>query len=268
MQIFFNSSMPRSGSTLLQNILGNNPDIYATPTSGLIDLIKASQQAYSTSPQILAQNELEMKSAFLKYCQYALHGYFKGLTDRKYAIDKSRGWMLNYEFLNCFYPKPKIVCMVRDLREIIGSMENAFQKNRHKYDIGFDKKGLFSLEDRVNRYLSTKPIGVMLNNIKTAFNRNYAKNVLFVKFEALCESPEEVINEIHNFLGIPQYNYDFENIIQVTHEDDKWHGIYANHNISSKVTPLKPKSKELLGDEICHNIHSKYLWYFKAFNYQ
>ncbi len=32
--IFYQSSLPRAGSTLLQNILAQNPDIYATPTSG------------------------------------------------------------------------------------------------------------------------------------------------------------------------------------------------------------------------------------------
>jgi glutaredoxin-like YruB-family protein len=31
-QIFFNASMPRAGSTLIQNILMQNPEIYSTPT--------------------------------------------------------------------------------------------------------------------------------------------------------------------------------------------------------------------------------------------
>ena len=103
--------MPRSGSTLLQNILGNNPDIYATPTSGLIELLKESRKIYSSSPQFKAQDENQMKSAFLMYCRYGIEGYFNGLTDRKYAIDKSRGWAISYGFLKAFYPNPKIICM-------------------------------------------------------------------------------------------------------------------------------------------------------------
>ena len=61
MKIFFNSSMPRSGSTLLQNILGNNPDIYATPTSGLLEMLNASKRIYTSSNNFKAQDELEMK---------------------------------------------------------------------------------------------------------------------------------------------------------------------------------------------------------------
>ena len=41
--IFFNSSMPRSGSTLIQNILGQNPDIHSTPTDGFLELIYAAR---------------------------------------------------------------------------------------------------------------------------------------------------------------------------------------------------------------------------------
>lgn len=35
-KIFYNSSLPRSGSTLLQNVFNQNPDMYATPTSGVV----------------------------------------------------------------------------------------------------------------------------------------------------------------------------------------------------------------------------------------
>ena len=51
-QIFFQSSLPRAGSTLLQNILGQNPDFYATPTSGVLELLFAARHYYSLSLQI------------------------------------------------------------------------------------------------------------------------------------------------------------------------------------------------------------------------
>ena len=91
MKIFFNSSMPRSGSTLMQNILGNNPNIYATPTSAVLDMLNASKRVYTTSPTMKAQDEKDMKSAFLMYSRFALEGYFHGLTDKPYIIDKCRG---------------------------------------------------------------------------------------------------------------------------------------------------------------------------------
>lgn len=60
-KIFFQSSLPRSGSTLLQNILGQNPDFYTTPTSGLVELLYRSRNGYSDSSEFKAQDEETMK---------------------------------------------------------------------------------------------------------------------------------------------------------------------------------------------------------------
>lgn len=37
--IYFLAGLPRSGSTLLANILAQNPSIYVTPTSGIVDML-------------------------------------------------------------------------------------------------------------------------------------------------------------------------------------------------------------------------------------
>ena len=34
-RIFFNSSLPRAGSTLLSNIVGHHPNFHVSPTSGI-----------------------------------------------------------------------------------------------------------------------------------------------------------------------------------------------------------------------------------------
>ena len=91
-KIFFNSSLPRSGSTLLQNILGQNPDFYVTPTSGVLELVFAARANYTDSPEFKAQDHQLMKDAFLGFCKEGVEGFFNSITDKKYVIDKSRGW--------------------------------------------------------------------------------------------------------------------------------------------------------------------------------
>ena len=68
-KLFFQSSMPRSGSTLLQNIFAQNPDMYATPTSGVLELIFAARGNYTNSPEFKAQDPELMKKGFLEFCQ-------------------------------------------------------------------------------------------------------------------------------------------------------------------------------------------------------
>ena len=60
-KIFYQSSLPRAGSTVLQNIMAQNPDIYATPTSGVLELIFGARANYTTSPEFIAQDAEIMK---------------------------------------------------------------------------------------------------------------------------------------------------------------------------------------------------------------
>ena len=130
-KIFFQSSLPRSGSTLLQNLIGQNPEFYVTPTSGVLELVYSARGQFTDSPEFSAQDPMEMKKAFSAFCRGGVESYFAAITNKPYILDKSRGWGAHYEFLNSFYPNPKIICMIRDLRAIFSSMEKAFRKNQH-----------------------------------------------------------------------------------------------------------------------------------------
>ncbi len=50
-RIFFNSSLPRAGSTLLSNVIGHHPHFYSSPTSALIDLVLGARIGYNDAPE-------------------------------------------------------------------------------------------------------------------------------------------------------------------------------------------------------------------------
>jgi hypothetical protein len=50
-KIFYLSSMPRAGSTLLQNIFAQNPSFYITPTPGRLELAFAARANFTNSPE-------------------------------------------------------------------------------------------------------------------------------------------------------------------------------------------------------------------------
>src|SRR4029434_9657754 len=74
-RIIFNSSMPRSGSTLLQNILAQNPRFYCSPTSPLLELLVNARSHLTTLAEFMAQDQRLMRDAFLGFCHGALRGY-------------------------------------------------------------------------------------------------------------------------------------------------------------------------------------------------
>lgn len=262
--------MPRSGSTLLQNILGNNPEIYATPTSGVLDMLVSCKKIYTENSAFRAQDEEEMKSAFLMFCRYGIEGYFRGLTDAPYAIDKSRGWGINWGFLNAFYPNPKIVCMVRDLRDIVASMEKNFRKYPEKWDNSQDEHNPtgMTIAERVKWWMNRKPVGSTLKSLRDTIDRKYADKMLFIRFEDLTANPEKEMRKVYDFLNLPYYSVDYQSIKQVTHEDDKFHGRYGDHKIKPYVGPIQSHSSELIGPYICNKLYEHNKWYFDYFGYK
>jgi len=270
MKIFYNSSMPRSGSTLLQNILGQNPDFYVTPTSGLLELIYGAKYNYANSPEFKAQDKALMAKAFTNFCREGIKGYFSAITDKENIIDKSRGWGINYDFINTIFPNAKIVCIVRDLRDVLASMEKNFRKSNvlgiNPILNNQEMKGT-TIFKRVNVWVNSQPVGLALERISDMIKMGHAKNVLFVKYEDLLTKPNEVMKTIYNHFELPYYQHDWENIPQITEEDDTVYGAYGDHKIQEKLGTLKHNYNEVLGVDVSNYIKNNFKWYFDYFKY-
>ena len=269
-KIFFNSSMPRSGSTMISNIIGQNPDFYVTPTSGVLELIYASRSNYTDSPEFKAQDSELMKKAFLSYCRGGINGFFEGITDKKYVLDKSRGWFNNYSWLEQIYPEPKVICMVRDLRDIICSMEKNFRKSQHKANPIVNHANLSgtSTPKRVDVWLQSQPVGMAVERLAEMIRQGYDDKILFVKYEDLCLRPEFEMNRIYEYLGVPTFKHDFDNIEQITIEDDEVYGVYGDHTIRKKLEMLESNAKKILGKDVTDWIYDNFKWYMDKFNYK
>lgn len=266
-KIFFNSSMPRSGSTLMQNILAQNPDIYSTPTSPIADYINVMREVYSNNPNVLAQDETEMKNAFQHACKGALKGFFEPITDRKYVFDKSRSWTHNYDLLQFILgEEPKIICVVRDLRDVFCSNEKNFRKNPHKSKGGM--ADATTLPKRIDIWASSQNFtGVAIDFLNDAIRTGVDKKMLFIKYENLCLYPEKAMQKVYEYIGLPNYPHDFDNVPQFTKEDDKIHGIFGVHQIRNTVEMLPSDAQDVLGKDVCDWIYNNYKWFYDYFGY-
>jgi sulfotransferase len=269
-KLFFQSSLPRAGSTLLQNIMGQNPDFYVTPTSGLLELVFAARGNYTDSPEFKAQDSELMKKGFIGFCQKGMDGYFNAITDKKYVMDKSRGWGIHYDFLNEIYPNPKIVVMVRDLRDIFCSMEKNFRKSSLQANpiLSHAEMRGTTTPKRIDIWAQSQPVGLALERLQEVLRQGLDRNMLFVKFEDLCLYPETELNRIYQFLEVPHYSHDFDNIEQITVEDDEVYGVYGDHTIKQKLELPHSQSKKVLGTDVNNWIWDNYQWFFNRFNYK
>lgn len=268
-KIFFNSSLPRSGSTLLQNIMGQNPKFYVTPTSGVLELVFGARANYTNSPEFKAQDENLMREGFRAFCKDGFSAFFNAITDRPYVLDKSRGWGYYSDFLNFFYPNPKIICMVRDPRCIIASMEKNYRKNPDKASFMASDAEMKNLttEQRIDTWVNSQPVGLAFQRLHQILREGKDKNMLFVKYEDLTKSPKEQLKGVYNYLQVDYFEHDFDNIEQITKEDDEVYGIFGDHNIRNKIEFHNPDYKEVLGVNASNWIKQNYSWFYDYFKY-
>lgn len=262
--------MPRAGSTLIQNILGQNPDIHTTPTSGLFEMMSSCRTIFTDSLEFKAQDETQMMEGFKGFLKGSLYNFYNHITDKPYVIDKSRGWNSEWEFVNAFDPNPKMICMIRDIRAVYASLEKKFRKNplldHHLANWG-DLTGT-TTDKRIQVWSANPPIGPSMDRIYQVLVQGLHQNILFIKFEDLCENPNLQMERIYEYLELPFYDHDFQNIKQVTHEDDRWYGIFGDHIIRQELKPVKNDFREVLGPNACKMIEDNYGWFFNDFGYQ
>jgi sulfotransferase len=268
--IFYQSSLPRSGSTLLQNLIGQNPDFHVTPTSGMVDLVLGARIGYNQNKEAYAGDKDMWRQGFYAFCREGLRGYVQNLTDKPYILDKNRSWGSIYSLMHNINPNPKILFMVRDLRCVFASMEKKFRSNpdRDMGEVNNAKLTGLTTYQRIQQWGSSHPIGHAVPKLEQSILDKTAQNFLFIKYEDLCTNPKPIIQSIYKYLEVPYFKHNFDHIPQITVEDDTVHGIYGDHIIRNKLEMLPNDSREILGERAYEEIYHNYKWFFDTFQYK
>ena len=266
-RVVFNSSFPRAGSTLLQNILAQNPRFHCSATSGAMNLLLAARAQFSTAPMFKAQDRQVMRAAFLRFCRRGLEGFYEGMTDRPVCVDKHRAWFHYYDWLSAFYPDPKIVVCVRDLRAVLSSMEKLFRKNRHLHDPADseERMNMTTVTNRTAHWLNTNPVGLTVLRLMEATQTGTIRHFHVVRFEDLCADPRATLRAIYDYLGEPQFDHDFDHVAQSTREDDSQFVFYGEHTIREKVEPVRPDYDQVLGRELADKVKANNGAFYRTF---
>jgi sulfotransferase len=263
----FNTSMPRSGSELMQVILHQNPDIYGSPTSPVLEYLYGARNNTQLA-EVTSQDPVLMRESFIGFCRGGLNGYYNEITDRPVICDKSRGWLYYYKWVEeILGEKPKMICCVRDLRQVITSMEKIWRNNRH-LPIGPDNPAEMSnltVNGRANHWLTSHPIGLALQRLYDVDAQGILDDIHIVRYEDMIRNPKDVMDGIYNYLGMPIYNHDFENITKTVVEDSTVFGAYGNHDIRSKIEYTPNDYNNILGIRLADEIYNNNGWFFNKF---
>jgi sulfotransferase len=266
------TGLPRAMTTLMCNVLANNPNIGGGETSPLLEYIFGARANYSTTPEVKsALTEDVVHQSFLNFCREGMYGYADKITDKPIYLDKSRGWLHYADFLWEINPNAKIIVMVRDVRSVLSSFEKKWRENPSIMD-SRDNQGqqnFITPEQRVNFWLNDPPLGIALKRLYNAIQVGSIKNMLVVRAEDFCKNPETTMKKVYEFIEEPYYEMDYSKVKQVTVENDRISdfGIYGDHTIREKIEPLKIDYNEVLSPILCSNVKSNYNWFFQEYKY-
>ena len=93
-KIHYISGLPRSGSTLLTNILLQNPKFQTTATSSLLEFMLQVRDNWTKLEGHTAHPDGQDKWEVIKSIMQAYHK-----TDKEVIFDKNRGWSNHIEFI-------------------------------------------------------------------------------------------------------------------------------------------------------------------------
>jgi sulfotransferase len=257
--IYFIAGLPRAGSTMVTNILKQNPNIHGEAVSSLSSLL-ASVHANWYSYD--ANKEYENPQAKMGVLRGMLHGYYHHI-DRPNIFDKDRQWVSQIAFLEEILERPvKMLCMVRNPAEILTSFEKIRKHNPL----------FFALPDQSLREGSTVAsraffyagpqgaLGLAHAHVKDALTMGYSDRLLFVDYNRFCNSPKSQTKRIYEFFDMPVFEHNFKQIEQTEQYNDRAVGLPNLHTVKSSVDRTTANCVEYLGLDLYQQYNAQIFW--------
>lgn len=240
--------MQRSGSTLLSCLLNQNPQILATKTSPLLDILSSCGKALDEVYEQYTFNYEEKNKSLILGLLSSYHESEKNPI----IIDKHRGWVAAIHLIQDYY-NPKIICTNRSVPEVISSFIKLMDSNN-------------SLNNSIDKHLRNTGLPISITNrADYIFNNfvdyprkaiigsleNHRDSIHMVEYNDIVNSPEETISKIYKFLEIEYFKHDFSSIENTCKEDkDLAWGIENLHVIRNKLQKTSTPPEEVLGKEL------------------
>jgi hypothetical protein len=251
------------------NILQQNPMIFTSatcPTPYLVDAVKEKADSVS---EFHAMDQDVLTESLAGYIKGGNNSWFESLTDKPVAISKSRYWHGHLNMLFHIYKNPKFILNLRDLRNIIGS----YEKLLHKYPqwtVGTkeDPFHMMPFDRRLEVYFGDTSLGRPLASLRHIFEWMQRRPECFFvfRFEDFNEKPTECLKSLYEFLQLPYFEHDLNNIQQSEqYEHDTVYRAMVTHKTESTLKYLEPSWPKIMTSEQSARVVEHNTWFYKIF---
>ena len=258
---YFDSGLPRSGSTLLTALLNQNPQIHAGTLSPVFEVM------YYTNDRLQGEQAqaFPKPQIFKKMVGDVIDTYYSDVEE-PIVIDKCRAWPAHIDLIKQYVtPEPKILCTVRHPLEILASFIELINNSRSVsfIDKALLQQGMFITNDTRCEFMMN-PGGIVwesMNALATAFRQNQTQHIHFIQYDDLVNEPKRVMQGIHSFLRMKPYEYDFENVENKYREKDTdVYGLPTMHEVRKKVEKTSRHYSEVLSEAVINKYKNMDFW--------
>ena len=248
-KLYYLSSLPRSGNTVLASILNQNPKIACTSNSIVTDILK-NINSLKIGPT--SYNNFPDKKSFDNVLKNVSQNYYK---DWKQDVIIDRGtWGTppNYKFvLDYLDKKPKIILLVRDVIEVLASFIDWSNKNPNTFLNSYGA----TVHEKCSTLMSTNGLIVrQLVSIRHILQHTDPKLNLLIKYNDFVKNPKKTIDKIYKFLEVKPFKHTFKNIKQFEVNNVKYDDSVMGANMhtikTKKIEKTKRDIKKLLPDSV------------------
>ena len=250
----FLAGLPRTGNTLLSSILNQNPTIYSSPLSPVSEMLWRHEQVTYGENSV----RLNDKKGLENIGNSILDNYYADI-DKPVIIDREKGWGTppNFSYIKKYItPNPKIIFTIRPVTEILTSFLKVLPTQGLSLDANMAAnnwtiRNYLTMEDNYCDFLMQPwgQVSSLLTSIDTIEENK--DNFCLIKYEDIINTPQEVMNKIYNFLELPSYKHDFNNIKKLEIDNDEATGLPANlHEIRPQLEKISQDPKEVLSKYI------------------
>ena len=258
---YFDAGLPRSGSTLITALLNQNPQIHAGTLSPVFevmyytrDRLQGEQAQAFPKPQI-----------FKKMVGTLIDTYYSDVEE-PVVVDKSRAWPAHINLIKEYITSdPKILCTVRHPLDILASFIDLINNSRSIsfIDKALLQQGMFITNDTRCHFMMN-PGGIIwesMNALATAFRQNQTQHIHFIQYDDLVENPKRVMQNIHSFLRMKPYEYDFDNIeAKYREKDTEVYGLPTMHEVRKTIEKKSKHYSEVLSEEVINKYKDLDFW--------
>ena len=254
-RLIYVTGLPRSGSTLLCQLLAHHPELYCTGhSSPLCQTLMGLRQHLSDNDFLRAQLDVEFDLVYQRL-MHAFQGFMNGWfeeTDKEWVVDKNRGWLNHIETVAQLDPNFRMVVCVRELGQIVGSIEAQHQKT---ILLDFpDHLANLSRYGRADKlFADTGVVGGPLGSLEALqdISSQLQERLYYVVFEHLMQEPVSVMQGVYDWLQLPKAEFDPQNLTVKPHESDSYYRFKYPHVTRTAIAAPQPHASHRAFSSSC-----------------